>query len=382
MEGLNLDNILDGDALELFNSEVNEQNENTTENNQEAENKEDNKTTEVNTNDLFGEEEPESVGSEDDINKDKGNTFSEKSNSSSPTFFSSIAEAFAEEGILPNLDKETIKSIKTPSDFRKVIDDYIHSELDDTQKRIVDALNNGMPSDNIRHFESIINGLNNVSEEALSQENEQAEDMRKRLMMQDYINRGFSPERAEKAVKKSIENGSDIEDAIDALNGCKSFYETAYNSELERYKQQADKFREDTQKEADRIKTSIIDGKNEFIQDLEIDKNTRQKIYNNLYNPVYTDPESGRIYTTIQKYQAEHNEEFLVKLGVLFTLTDGFKSIDKLVAKKAKREIKKGLASLESKLNNTARDNSGYLQFTSGVSDDQSYIGNGIRLDI
>lgn len=76
----------------------------------------------------------------------------------------------------------------------------------------------------------------------------------------------------------------------------------------------------------------------------------------------------------------DNSDEFLAKVGLLFTLTDGFKSLDKLVGSKVKKGIKKGLRDLESKINNTSRDSYGNLQFASGVTDDESYLGKGIRL--
>lgn len=48
-------------------------------------------------------------------------------------------------------------------------------------------------------------------------------------------------------------------------------------------------------------------------------------------------------------------------MGLLFTLTDGFKSLDKLVGSKVKKGIKKGLRDLEDKINNTSRDSYGNL---------------------
>lgn len=129
MEGLDLDNILDEDALSLFNSV--EETETPEEETTEEENNETKETTEIDPEGMFGGQ-SESVGSERD-NEEQEDTLSDSDGTSpkNPDFFSSIAEAFAEEGILPNLDEETIKKIKTPEDFRKAIDDYIKSELNE-----------------------------------------------------------------------------------------------------------------------------------------------------------------------------------------------------------------------------------------------------------
>ena len=149
MEGLDLNSILDDeDTNSLFGEEETEETEETSEDTEDTEETEDNKeknnTAEVDPDNIF-KETSESVGSERD-NEEQEDTLSEGNGTSpnKPEFFSSIAEAFAEEGILPNLDEETIKGIKTPEDFRRVIDDYLKSELDEQQRRVAEALDNNV----------------------------------------------------------------------------------------------------------------------------------------------------------------------------------------------------------------------------------------------
>ena len=66
---------------------------------------------------------------------------------------------------------------------------------------------------------------------------------------------------------------------------------------------------------------------------------------------------------------------FHIYLGVLFTMTDGFKNIDSLVKTKVKKEVKKSIRELEHTLSNTARFSSGNPQLVGGIEDDQEYIG-------
>ena len=117
--------------------------------------------------------------------------------------------------------------------------------------------------------------------------------------------------------------------------------------------------------------------------DLSIDKSTRQKIYDNIAKPVYKDPETGEYFTAIQKYEMENRTDFLKNIGLLFTLTNGFKNLDGLVKGKVKKEVKKGLRELEHTLNNTARTSDGNLKFVSGVDEDpESFIGKDWKIDI
>ena len=49
------------------------------------------------------------------------------------------------------------------------------------------------------------------------------------MIFQDFINRGYSKERASREVKKSLDSGTDIEDANEALKSNKEFFKDKYN---------------------------------------------------------------------------------------------------------------------------------------------------------
>ena len=387
MEGLDLDNILDEAEIGLFNDTGKQEdtppaNKPLFEGNEESENNEETNTAEVDPNSLFGEGESESVGSEEQNNEEKEDPESDKGKGTSPNtdFFSSIAEALTEEGVLPNLDEETIKKIKTPEDLRKAIDDHIKANLNEQQQRVMDALNNNVEPDAIRQYEGVLSYLDNIKEEDLKSEGEQSENLRSRLIYQDYINRGFDKARAEREVKKALDNGTDIEDALEALNSNKSFYKNSYNKLLEDAKNAQIEEENKRKARAAKLKDSIFDDNQKFFGEITLDNATKQKVFDNISKPIYKDPETGEFYTAVQKFESEHSEEFLAKLGLIFTLTDGFKNLDGLVKGKVKKEVKRGLRDLEGKINNTSRDSYGNLRFSSGVDDKESYLGKGIRL--
>lgn len=387
---LNFDNILDENQIaNLFeegeetqetppeqqeNKETNNK-ENNQENNQEPHiNNEE--TTEVDAENLF--DEPEGVGSED---KEKEDTNSEKVSTSpnSKNFFSSIAKAFAEEGIFPDLNEDEVANIKTAESFRELIDKQIQSQLDEKQKRIDEALNVGIEPDDIRKYENTLSYLDEVSEDKLIEETTEGEELRKRLIYQDYINRGFSQERATKEVKRSIDSGNDIEDAKEALNSNKEYFKTQYDKLLNDAKEEQKKYEQERKNQAEQLKKSIIEEKKVF-GDIEVDKSTRQKIFDNLSKPVYKDEETGTYMTALQKYQHDNPNEFIKNVSTIFTLTDGFKNLNKLVKGKVNKEIKKGFKELENTLNNTARNSDGSINFASGVDDENSMF-KGYKFD-
>lgn len=336
----------------------------------------------INVDNLFTDE-PESVGSGKDNTKGKEDTSSrEDSTSLQKTIYSSIAKALKEEGIFPDLDDEVLSKVKEPEDFRDLVEQQIKAGLEERQKRIDDALNYGIEPTEIKRYENTLNFLDSVKEENITDESDKGEELRKNLIFQDFINRGYSRERATREVQKSFNAGTDIEDAKEALKSNTEYFKGKYDDLIEDAKLEAQKEEENRKEQANKLKESILNEKN-ILGDLSIDKPTRQKIYDNISKPIYKDPETGEYYTAIQKYEKDNRVDFLKYLGLIFTLTDGFKSLDGLVKGKVKKEVKNGLRDLEHAINNTARNSDGNLKFVSGVDEDpESFIGKGWKIDV
>lgn len=343
----------------------------------------DEETTEVIDVDNLFTDEPESVGSGKDNTKGKEDTSSrEDSTSPQKTIYSSIAKALKEEGIFPDLDDEVLSKVKEPEDFRDLVEQQIKAGLEERQKRIDDALNYGIEPTEIKRYENTLNFLDSVKEENITDESDKGEELRKNLIFQDFINRGYSRERATREVQKSFNAGTDIEDAKEALKSNTEYFKGKYDDLIEDAKLEAQKEEENRKEQANKLKESILNEKN-ILGDLSIDKPTRQKIYDNISKPIYKDPETGEYYTAIQKYEKDNRVDFLKYLGLIFTLTDGFKSLDGLVKGKVKKEVKNGLRDLEHAINNTARNSDGDLKFVSGVDEDpESFIGKGWKIDV
>ena len=343
----------------------------------------DEETTEVIDVDNLFTDKPESVGSGKDNTKGKEDTSSrEDSTSPKKTIYSSIAKALKEEGIFPDLDDEVLSKVKEPEDFRDLVEQQIKAGLEERQKRIDDALNYGIEPTEIKRYENTLNFLDSVKEENITDESDKGEELRKNLIFQDFINRGYSRERATREVQKSFNAGTDIEDAKEALKSNTEYFKGKYDDLIEDAKLEAQKEEKNRKEQANKLKESILNEKN-ILGDLSIDKPTRQKIYDNVSKPIYKDPETGEYYTAIQKYEKDNRVDFLKYLGLIFTLTDGFKSLDGLVKGKVKKEVKNGLRDLEHAINNTARNSDGNLKFVSGVDEDpESFIGKGWKIDV
>lgn len=339
-------------------------------------------TTEVVDVDNLFTDTPESVGSGKENTEEKEDTTPKGDGTSPKNFYSSIAKALKEEGIFPDLDDEGLSKVKDPEDLRDLIDQQIKAGLDERQKRIDEALNAGVEPTEIRKYENTINFLDSIKEDNISDEGDKGEKLRKDLIYQDFINRGYSKERAAREVQKSFNAGTDIDDAKEALKSNIDFFKDKYDELVNEAKSEAEQEEKERKEQDEKLKSSILNDKDVF-GDLSIDKSTRQKIYDNIAKPVYKDPKTGEYFTAIQKYEMENRTDFLKNIGLLFTLTDGFKNLDGLVKGKVKKEVRKGLRELEHTLNNTARTSDGNLKFVSGVDEDpESFIGKGWNLDV
>ena len=386
-EELSLDNILGAEEIENLFVEDDETQDAPPANGEppkkeEEPSKNEEETTEVVDVDNLFTDTPESVGSGKENTEEKEDTTPKGDGTSPKNFYSSIAKALKEEGIFPDLDDEGLSKVKDPEDFRDLIDQQIKAGLDERQKRIDEALNAGVEPTEIRKYENTMNFLDSIKEENISDEGDKGENLRKNLIYQDFINRGYSKERAAREVQKSFNAGTDIDDAKEALKSNIDFFRDKYDELVNDAKSEAEQEERERKEQAENLKSSILNDKDVF-GDLSVDKSTRQKIYDNIAKPVYKDPETGEYFTAIQKYEMENRTDFLKNIGLLFTLTDGFKNLDGLVKGKVKKEVKKGLRELEHTLNNTARTSDGNLKFVSGVDEDpESFIGKGWNLDV
>lgn len=339
----------------------------------------------VNPEELFDdpEEQPEVVGSEKKDVKGMEDTTTDKDSGTSPNnFYSSIASALVVDGVFPNLTEEDVKKAGDAESFSQLIDDEVTARFNSQQQRILKALDNGVEPNTIKKYENTLNYIASISEQQLMEEGDQGEELRRNIIYQDFINKGYTPDKAKKYTERSIDSGNDIDDAKDALQSNREYFTHAYNDLLQEAQAKEDAERAERVKQSESMKKSLLQDKN-LMGDIEIDNNLRKKTFENISRPVYKDPQTGDYLTAIQKYEMEHRPEFIKYMGLFYTLTNGFKDFNSFTKGKVKKEVRKGLRELEHTLNNTNRSSDGSLKMVTNAKDDPySYIGKGVRLDI
>lgn len=384
MDGLNEDFILSGEEMVDIEGLFNEDSQEETKTEESVNTEEEKETTEeeiVDAENLF--DTPEGVGSEDKDNQEKEDTNSEKDGGTSPktNFYSSIASALKDEGIFPDLDDETLKSINEPEDFAEAVEKQIQARLDERQRRIDAALNADIEPEEIKKYENTLSYLDSIKEEDITAEDDKGEMLRQKLIYQDFRNRGYSDARAQREVQKSLNAGTDVEDAKEALEENRKYFTESYQELIKEAQEEAKAEERRVKEQAEKLKKVMLEDK-EVFEGIPLDKVTRQKAFDNIAKPVFK-TEDGEYLTTIGKYERDNPVEFKKYLSVLFTLTDGFKNLDGLVKGKVKKEVKQSLRELEHKLSSSSRSSAGNPRYVGGIEEDnESYIGNGWTPDV
>ena len=158
MEGIGLENMLDAKQVEaLFSNpattteeSVSEEVDNNISNNESLE------TTEVDFSDLLGNQ-PESVGSGEESEGERGTSTSDNAGGSPLNLFPSLARALKNEGVFPDLSDEVINSIKDAAGLKKMFDDEVSRSLNERQKRIENALNSGANNEELQQYQVALN---------------------------------------------------------------------------------------------------------------------------------------------------------------------------------------------------------------------------------
>ena len=364
---------------------------------EESTNTNDSETTKQNTSQTIEEEEPlfqeKEETTESSPDKEKEEELSEgvdgksqevkenaepDSDGKSPNFYASIAKSLKEDGIL-TLDENDFNNIETADDVALLFQKQLETMLDGQQKRITDALNNGIQPDVIKEYEGVISYLNGIDEDTIKAETQEAEDLRGNIIYQDYINRGFSQERAEKEVKKAFDAGTDVDDAIDSLKELKQFYTTQYNGTLESAKQER-QTRIIREKELSaQIEKKFLETEDP-IKDIKLSELERKKILGQ-YTKFVDKDELGNPLNAIQKYAKENPVDYQYNINLLYYLTNGFKDLGTVIQQQVKKNTRSALSNLESTLRNPNNHlGGGSINYDNDRSP-ESYKGISVQLD-
>lgn len=313
-----------------------------------------------------GEQEPESVGGKKKNKAGKEGADPNGGDGSSPNgkTFSSLAKALYGDGLFQSLDEETVNDIKDADSFYEAIEQEINGRLDEKTRRINDALEAGVQVNVIKQYENTLTQLNGITDEALSAETEEGKKLRSTILYQDYINRGFAKERASREVKRIFDSGSDIDDAREALESVKEFFEDKYDALVEEGQAKVKADKEKTKAETAQFKKAVLETEKVF-GEIEVDKATRRKAYD-LMTKIVKTTDDGEQLTAVQLYADEHPVEFRTMLGIVAALTDGFTKPGNLLKQTVDKKVRRNLTQFERNLAGGNPHRGGTINFVEG----------------
>lgn len=325
------------------------------------------------------DEGPEGVDGKENIETEEKTVT--KGNGSSPNgrTFSSLAKALYGDGLFTSLDEDTIAGINDSDSFYEAFEKEIANRLDEKTKRINEALDANVPVDTIRQYEQTISQLKDITDETLSEETDKGKNLRTTILYQDYINRGFTKERAMREVKRIFQSGTDIDDSREALESVKEFFENKYEQMIEEGRKETELEKKKVREESAQFKKALLDTDKVF-GEIEVDKTTRQKAYDLMTKIVKTN-EDGEKLTAVQAYADEHPVEFRTMLGILAAMTDGFTKPGNLLKTTVEKKVRSNLKEFEAKLQRNPHGG-GILRLAEGEDDEQQTARQRFRLDI
>ena len=370
MEGLNafdLDGLLTEDeAREVFSG--NDRQQDTPPEKQEEGGEDETPDESVIENADAGDNQQEIVGNGNIEEREDAGSDASKGSSSPDVFYSSIARAAKNDGIFSNLSDEFIDSIKGPEDFGEALEQEVAARLSEADRLVHEMRKGGATPEDVQKAEGMkktLDYLKGIDATQLQEESEEGEKLRKQIMYNDFITRGFTNDRAMRELKKSFGAGTDIEDAQDALESLTKYYDENYSKMIADQKKRRDEAIAAQRKAADDYRKMVLD-EEIVLGDQKLSKQVRQKIYDATQKPVYKDPDTGRLLTELQKFQKENPLEFMKQLGMWYVLTNGGKDVTGFVKDKLKSEKHKAMRELETKI--ISNSNDGALRYVGGGS--------------
>lgn len=302
--------------------------------------------------DGFGTEEsitPESVDVSDTTNQEvpPSSQPEDKSNGKSPSqnVYLETLKSLKEDGLFPDIEEDFVTTVTTPEQFREAFNRQIEARLTAEQRRVKEALDLGVPTDEVAQLEQSMQFFESLTDDAIAAETPEAENVRKELIYQDLISKGFKEDRAKKAVEKSILDATDIEDAKEALLALKEKVETQYNTILESKRVEERKVKEEQVKFTSNLQKMALETEAPF-DGLNLDNTTRKKIWENISKPVHKASDGAQL-TELQKFALEKPAEASYYLSLFYTLTNGFTKLDAITKKTSIAIQKKGVERLE-----------------------------------
>lgn len=260
---------------------------------------------------------------------------------------------YCKENSIPEIDDEQIKNCNTVDDLSEVIQSVVEKRLDEETKAIRDAYRAHQDPNGLSTVKNTIAYLNSVTEDDLENENDQgAANLRHNLIIDYYMKKGSTKEEAEEEYKDIYNDGKEIEKAKKILPKVIDLYKKQLSDIQNNINKTIEEEKKIQEEEIRNFKKAILEEKTAF-GDLDINKETKNKIFDYATKPVHKDPNDPKKFYTELDWQIMQNPvEWKKMMALVGVITDGGKNLNNIAKMIANKEVKKEYKNIANKLKN------------------------------
>lgn len=299
----------------------------------------------------------------------------DSTSSSSETPFTVVfARDLDERGLISSYDEEKflkdIEEVGEADALRNLIKseidtnvDAIKSQYDEGYQTYLELVQGGTDAETAADLTGLQRDLSQISEDDLTADSDEAADLRRSVITEHLrITTSLSEDRIAKMVDKIFDLGDDVSEAKESYSELKSFVSDAIEDERETAKQRELEMQEESRRQM-KLLRDTVDSLNEVIPGQRINKQTKDKIFKDIVEPVKD--KNGNVTNRIWVKRSEDPFTFDAKLAYLVEtgFFDDSKTWRKLVSSKETHEA----SALEKHLRNT-RKNAGTVNSTMSSS--------------
>lgn len=269
------------------------------------------------------------IDSKDNKDIDDKTPSEDKSVPSTP--LSSLVSTLVDEGVLPSLDEEELGEIKSAADLISVINKQIKSneyaDLTEDQKEYLTALRSGVPNETYKQQKNIEAQYDNIQESNI--EAEDSLELRKILIKQDFLIKGYDEATATKYSERSVNLGEDVEDAKGALKRLQEYQKNVTSNLIKEAEESKKEQERKANEKLDNIKNKIKSTE-EILPSMKINTKSKDKVYELLTKPAGQDSNGNPVNAIVNSMI--NDQEYLIKLAYLHHITEGMTKWDKVIS--------------------------------------------------
>ena len=290
------------------------------------------------TDDLLGGKDPKAGDGTEDGNGDgdgdgdeDGDGDDDPDVSPEATFYSGVVDILKKRDFF---QQEDLGEIKSDVDLASALDKEIEARLSDKYKELDALAKTGAPVDVVVKLQNGLDQLGQINENVI----EQSPEIAQQLIIEDFMNRGFSQEDSVKYFGLIEQAGNSTEEAMKALGARKDQFTKAITDV--KTKAQADKAAEEAKRVSDAKELAKAFEANKILG-RDVGPSTRERL-KKLVNTTVGHTTDGQPLNELMKFKVDNPVEFEQKLSYLFLVTNGFKDL-KSFDRSAETRVSRGL---------------------------------------